>query len=324
MKIRRRQFLLLAAGAAAGSITSRAWAQSYPARAVRIVVPVPPGGALDITARLIGQWLSEHLGQSFIIENKPGAGTNIGVETVVRAPADGYTLLLIPASSTVNASLYKHLAFNFVQDIAPVAMISQVPLIMEVPLNFPAKTVPEFIAYAKAHPGKINMASGGIGSPAHMGGELFKSATGVQMVHVPYHGGAPALADMLREQVQVMFSPMPESIAAVKSGQVRAIAVTSAKRVGELPDVPTVAESVPGFEATTWQGIGAPKKTPAEIVARLNKEINAALADSEIKTRLAKLGGTPMPMSPTECERFVVAQTEKWAKVIRENKIEQQ
>ena len=324
MKIRRRQFLLLAAGAAAGSITSRAWAQSYPARAVRIVVPVPPGGALDITARLIGQWLSEHLGQSFIIENKPGAGTNIGVETVVRAPADGYTLLLIPASSTVNASLYKHLAFNFVQDIAPVAMISQVPLIMEVPLNFPAKTVPEFIAYAKAHPGKINVASGGIGSPAHMGGELFKSATGVQMVHVPYHGGAPALADMLREQVQVMFSPMPESIAAVKSGQVRAIAVTSAKRVGELPDVPTVAESVPGFEATTWQGIGAPKKTPAEIVARLNKEINAALADSEIKTRLAKLGGTPMPMSPTECERFVVAQTEKWAKVIRENKIEQQ
>jgi len=324
MKIRRRQFLLLAAGAAAGSITSRAWAQSYPARAVRIVVPVPPGGALDITARLIGQWLSEHLGQSFIIENKPGAGTNIGVETVVRAPADGYTLLLIPASSTVNASLYKHLAFNFVQDIAPVAMISQVPLIMEVPLNFPAKTVPEFIAYAKAHPGKINMASGGIGSPAHMGGELFKSATGVQMVHVPYHGGAPALADMLREQVQVMFSPMPESIAAVKSGQVRAIAVTSAKRVGELPDVPTVAESVPGFEATTWQGIGAPKKTPAEIVARLNKEINAAIADPEIKAKLAKLGGTPMPMSPAECDRFVVAQTEKWAKVIRENKIEQQ
>lgn len=322
MKLQRRQFLHLAAGVAAVSTApSLAWAQTYPARPVRIIVPVPAGGALDITARLISQWLSEHLGQSFIVENRPGGGTNLGIEVVVRAPADGYTLLLIPQSSTVNASLYKHLAFNFIHDIVPVAIISQVPLIMEVSLNFPAKTVPEFIAYAKANPGKINMASGGIGSPAHMGGELFMNATGIKMVHVPYRGGAPALVDLMRGQVQVMFSPMPESIAAVRAGKVRALAVTSAQRSKALPDVPTVAESVPGFDTTTWQGIGAPRNTPAEIVTKLNKAVNAALADPTIKARLAKLGSVPTPMSPAECESFVVTQTKKWAKVIHENNI---
>jgi tripartite-type tricarboxylate transporter receptor subunit TctC len=325
MKIQRRQFLHLAAGAAAvSSVSGVAWAETYPARTVRIVVPVPPGGALDITARMIGQWLSQHMGQSFIIENRPGGGTNLGVDAVVRAHADGYTLLLIPASSTVNASLYKHLAFNFIHDIVPVAMISQVPLIMEVNLDFPAKTVPEFIAYAKAHPGQVNMASGGIGSPAHMGGELFMSATGIKMVHVPYRGGAPALVDLMRGQVQVMFSPMPESVGAVRAGKVRALAVTTAKRSDALPNVPTVAESVPGFDATTWQGIGAPRNTPAAIVTKLNKEINAALADPTIKARLAKLGSEPMPMSPAEFKSFIVATTKKWAKVVHENNIKPQ
>ena len=322
MKLQRRQFLNLAAGAAAMSTASRlAWAETYPARQVRIIVPVPPGGALDITARLIGQWLSDHLGQSFIVENRPGGGTNLGIETVVRASADGYTLLLIPPSSTVNASLYKHLAFNFNRDIVPVAMISQVPLIMEVNPKVPAKTVPEFIAYAKANPGKVNMASGGIGSPAHMAGELFMGATGIKMIHVPYRGGAHALVDLLRGQVQIMFSPMPESIATVRAGNLRALAVTSAKRSEALPNVPTVAESVPGFEATTWQGIGAPKNTPTDIVGKLSKAINTALVDPTIKARLAKLGGTPMPMSPTEFKDFIVAETKKWAKVTHENDI---
>ena len=324
MKLPRRQFLHLAAGAAAVSAVLRvAWAQAYPERTVRIVVPVPPGGALDITARLIGRWLSEHLGQSFIIENRPGGGTNIGVEVVVRASADGYTLLLIPASSTVNATLYKKLAFNFIRDIVPIAMISEVPLVMEVSLSFPAKTVAEFIAYAKAHPGKINMASGGIGSPAHMGGELFMSATGVKMVHVPYRGGAPALVDLMSGQVQVMFSPLPELIATINAGKIRALAVTTAQRSQALPNVPTVGEFVPGFEVSTWQGIGAPKNTPAHIVDKLNKAINAALADPTIKERLAKLGGVPMPMSPAACESFIVATTKKWAKLIHENHIEQ-
>ena len=279
MELPRRQFLRLAAGAAAlPAIARNACAETYPARPVHIIVPVPPGGALDIIARLIGQWLSAHLGQPFVIENRPGGGTNIGVEAAVRAPADGYTLLLIPPSVTVNATLYK-LNFNFIRDMAPVAMISQLPLVMEVNLSVPAKTVPEFIAYAKANPGKVNMASGGSGSPSHIVGELFKMMTGVKMVHVPYRGGAPALTDLMGGQVQVMFSPLPESIASIRAGKVRALAVTTAQRSAALPDVPSVGESVPGFEASTWQGIGAPENTPAEIVSQLNKAINAALGD---------------------------------------------
>ena len=324
MKFLRRRFLRLAAGAAAlPAVACFAWAQTYPARPVRIIVPVPPGGALDITARLIGQWLSERLGQPFVIENRPGGGTNIGVEAAVRAPADGYTLLLIPPSVTVNATLYK-LNFNFVHDIVPIAMISQLPLVMEVNLSVPIKTVPEFIAYAKSNPGKVNMASGGSGSPSHIVGELFKMMTGVNMLHVPYRGGAPALTDLMGGQVQVMFSPLPESIATIKACKVRALAVTSAQRSEALPDVPTVGEFVPGFEASTWQGIGAPKDTPAEIVASLNKEINAALADPKIKARLANLGSAPMPMSPTDFANLIVAETAKWAKVIHEANIKLQ
>ena len=322
MILPRRTFLHLAAGAAALLAVSRfAWTQTYPARPVRIIVPVPPGGALDIIARLMGQWLSERLRQPFVIENRPGAGTNIGVEAVVHAPADGYTLLLIPPSVTVNATLYKELNFNFIRDIVPISMISQLPLVMEVNLSVQARTVPEFIAYAKSNPGRVNMASGGSGSPSHVVGELFKMMTGVNMLHVPYRGGAPALTDLMGGQVQVMFSPLPELIATIKAGKVRALAMTSAKRSEALPDVPTVGEFVPGFEASTWQGIGAPKYTPAEIVTRLNKEINAALADPEIKARLANLGSAPMPMSPADFENLIVAETEKWAKVIREANI---
>jgi tripartite-type tricarboxylate transporter receptor subunit TctC len=317
-KLPRRTFMHLAAGVAALPALSRTgWALDYPTRPVTIVVPVPPGGALDILARLMGQWLSQRLGQSFVIENRPGGGTNIGVEVVVRAAADGYTLLLIPGSVTANATLYHDLNFNFIRDIAPIAMISQLPMVMEVNVSVPAKTVPEFIAYAKANPGKISFASGGTGSPSHVVGELFKMTTGIEMVHVPYHGGAPAITDLMGGQVQVYFSPLPESIAVIKAGKVRALAVTSANRSGALPDVPSVGESVPGFEATTWQGIGAPKKTAAEIVAKLNAEINAGLADPKIRERLAGLGSVPTPMSPDEFEKFIVAETEKWGKVIR-------
>lgn len=318
MKLARRQFLQLTAGAAALPAVSRfAWAQAYPTRPVRIIVPVPPGGALDILARLMGQWLSERLGQPFVIENRPGAGTNIGVEAVVRAPADGYTLLLIPGSVTVNATLYEKLNFNFIRDIVPIAMISSLPLVMEVNSSVPASTVAEFIAYAKSNPGKVSMASSGNGTPQHVAGELFKMMTGVDMLHVPYRGGAPALTDLIGGQVHVMFSPLPESIETIRAGKVRALAVTTAARSEALPEVPTVAASVPGFEASTWQGIGAPKNTSAEIVDRLNKEINAALADPKIKAHLAVLGSVPMPMSPANFEKFIVAETEKWAKVIR-------
>jgi tripartite-type tricarboxylate transporter receptor subunit TctC len=318
MNIARRRFLQLAAGAAALPIGPRiVMAQAYPARPVRIVVPVAPGGALDITARLMAQWLSERLGQSFVIENRPGASTNIGIEAVVHAAPDGYTLLLIPASVTVNATLFEKLNFNFIRDIVPVASISRVPLVMEVNLSVPAKTVPEFVAYAKSNPGKVTMASGGTGSTSHVGGELFKIMTGVDMLHVPYRGGAPALTDLLGGQVQVMFSPLPESIATVKAGNVRALAVTTAARSQALPDVPPVGDSVAGFEASTWQGIGAPKGTPAEIIDRLNTAINAALADPQIKARLADLGSIPAPMSPAEFESMIVAETEKWGKVVR-------
>jgi tripartite-type tricarboxylate transporter receptor subunit TctC len=325
VKLLRRQFLQLAAAAAAfEAASSLARAETYPARAVSIIVPVPPGGALDILARLMGQWLSQRLGQPFVIQNRPGGGTNIGIEVVVRAPADGYTLLLIPGSVTINATLYPKLNFDFIRDIVPIAMISNLPLVMEVNLSVPAKTVSQFIAYAKANPGKISMASGGTGSPSHIVGELFKMTTGIDMVHVPYHGGAPALTDLMGGQVQVYFSPLPESLATIKAGKVRALAVTTAKRSEALPEVPTVGETLPGFEASTWQGIGAPKRTPADIVTKLNAEINAGLADPGIKTRLANLGSTPSPMSPADFASFVVAETEKWRKVIRAANIKMQ
>ncbi len=319
MTLPRRKFLHLATGALALPALARsAWAQAYPAHPVRVIVPVPPGGALDILARLMGQWLSDHLGQTFIIENRPGGGTNIGIEAVVRAPADGYTLLLIPGSVTANATLYQHLAFNFMSDIIPIAMISSLPLVMEVNTSNPAKTVPEFIAWAKANRGKVSMASGGTGSTSHIGGELFKLMTGIDMLHVPYRGGAPAITDLMGGQVQVYFSPLPESIASIKGSKLRALAVTTAKRSAALPDVPTIAESVPGFEASTWQGIGAPKGTPAEVVTTLNKEINAALADPKIKARLAELGSVPSPMSPDAFKKYIAEETVKWAKVIHD------
>lgn len=325
MTFPRRTFLHLAAGALALPATSRfARADTYPSRPVHIVVPTPPGGALDILARLMGKWLGEHLGQTFVIDNRPGGGTNIGIEVVTRAPPDGYTLLLIPSSVTANATLYKDLTFDFIRDIVPIAMISSLPLVMEVNLKVPAKTVSEFIAYAKANPGKISMASGGTGSMSHVGGELFKLQTGIDMLHVPYRGGAPALTDLMGGQVQVMFSPLPESIATVKAGKVRALALTSAKRSDALPDVPTVAETLPGFEASTWQGIGAPKGTPPEIVALLNKQINAALADETIKARLAQLGSVPNPMSPDAFKKFIVDETAKWGKVIQDAHITMQ
>jgi tripartite-type tricarboxylate transporter receptor subunit TctC len=296
-------------------------AENYPTRPVKIIVPVPPGGALDINARLIGQWLSDHMGQTFVIENRPGAGTNLGVEAVARAQPDGYTLLLIPQSVTTNATLYQHLSFDFIRDIVPIAMISSLPLVMLVNLDNPAKTVPEFIAWAKANPSKVNMASGGTGSASHIGGEFFKTMTGVDMLHVPYKGGAPATTDLMGGTIQVYFSPLPESIGVVKGGKVRAIAVTTAKRVASLPDVPTIGESIPGFEISTWQGIGAPKNTPTEIVAALNREINAGLADPTVKARILELGGEPAPISTADFEKRVVDETARWAKVIRDARI---
>ena len=318
----RRGALRLAMAAAGLPAWSRlTFAQAYPTHNVRIIVPVPPGGALDILARLTGQWLADHLGQPFVIENRPGGGTNIGIEAAVRAPADGYTLLLIPSSVTANATLYQHLSFDFIRDITPIAMISALPLVMVVNTSNPAKTVPEFIAWAKANAGKVSMASGGTGSTSHIGGELLKLRTGIDMLHVPYRGGAPAITDLMGGTVQVYFSPLPEAISNIRAGKIRALAVTTAKRSEALPDVPTIAESVPGFEASTWQGIGAPKGTPAEIVALLNKEINAALADPTIKARLAELGSVPNPMSPPELEKYIGEETTKWAKVIRDAKI---
>jgi tripartite-type tricarboxylate transporter receptor subunit TctC len=322
VNLRRRQFLQLAAGAAAfPAMPYIARAEAYPTRPVHLVVPVAPGGALDILARLIGQWLGDHMGQTFVIENRPGAGTNIGVDVVAHAAPDGYTLLLIPQSVTTNATLYKDLNFNFIRDIVPIAMISKLPLVMEITNSIPAKTVPEFVAYAKANPGKISMASGGSGSASHIGGEFFKMKTGIDMVHVPYRGGAPALVDLIGGQVQIMFSPLPESLAAIKADKVRALAVTTAERSQALPDLPTVAETIPGFEASTWQGIGAPKGTPADIVDRLNKEINAALADPAIKTRLADLGSIPTPLSPSAYAKLIADETDKWGQVIRDAKI---
>jgi tripartite-type tricarboxylate transporter receptor subunit TctC len=318
MKLPRRRFLHLAAGAAALPAVSRvAWGQAYPTRPVRIVVGFPPGGGGDITARLIGQWLSERLGQPFIIENRPGAGSNIATEAVVRAPADGYTLLLATSPNAVNATLYENLNFNFVHDIAPVASIYNVPNVMAVHPSFPAKTIPEFIAYSKSNPGKVNMASGGSGAPMHMSGELFKIMAGIDMVHVPYRGAGPALTDLLAGQVHVGFPPMPASIEHVRSGKLRALGVTTATRTDALPHVPAVSEFVPTYESSTWFGVGAPKNTPAEIIDKLNNEINTALADPKIKTRLADLGGKLLTGSPADFWKLIAEDTEKWAKVIR-------
>jgi tripartite-type tricarboxylate transporter receptor subunit TctC len=318
MKLPRRNFLHLAAGAAALPAASRiAWAQPYPSRPVRIVVGLAPGGANDIVARLLGQRLSERLGQPFVIENRPGGGGNIATEAVVRAPADGYTLLMVGSYNAINATLYDNLNFNFIRDIAPVASIATNPLVMEVHPSVAAKTVPEFIAYAKANPGKINMASPGIGSAPHLAGELFKMRAGVDMVHVPYRGGVPALTDLLGGQVQVYFPGTVSSIEYIKTGRLRALAVTAATRSEALPDLPTVGEFVPGYEASSWFGVGAPKATPAEIVDKLNKEINAGLADPKIKARFADLGGEVLVLSPAHFGNFIVDETEKWGNVIR-------
>jgi tripartite-type tricarboxylate transporter receptor subunit TctC len=318
MKLRRRQFLHLTAGAAALPVITRlAWAQTYPVRPVHLIVGFPAGGPQDIVMRLIGQWLSERLGQSFIIENRPGASGNVGAETVVRAAPDGYTLLSVSSPNAINATLYKNLNFNFIRDIAPVASIMRVPLVMEVNPSVPIKTVPEFIAYAKANPGKVNYASAGIGTPQHVSAEMFKMMTGVEMVHVPYRGAAPALTDLLGGQVQVMIDTTPASMQHIRSGRLRPLAVTTATRADALPDLPTVGDFVPGYEATSWFGIGAPKDTPPEIIATLNKEINAAIADPKIKARLIDLGGTVLPGSPADFGKLIAAETEKWAKVVK-------
>jgi tripartite-type tricarboxylate transporter receptor subunit TctC len=318
MKLPRRQFLHLAASAAVLPAVSRiARAQAYPSRPVRIIVGLPAGGAADGTARLIGQWLSERLGQPFIIENKPGGATNIATEAVVRAPPDGYTLLVITGSNATNATLYDKLNFNFIRDIAPVAGVSRSPLVLEVHPGVPVKTVPELIAYAKANPGKNNMASFGTGTSSHLAGEAFKMMTGIEMAHVPYRGGAPMLIDLLRGQVQVGFDNLRESIEHIRAGNLRALAVTSATRSAVLPDVPTLGEILPGFEASAWGGIGAPKNTPAEIIEKLNKEINTALADPKIKARFADVGGMVIPGSPAAFGKLIADETEKWGKVIR-------
>jgi tripartite-type tricarboxylate transporter receptor subunit TctC len=297
-------------------LSGAAAADAYPNRPVRWIVGYPPGGTTDIMARIIGQWLSERLGQQVVIENKPGAGNNIGTEMVVKAAPDGYTVLLVNPANAINATAYKKLAFNFIRDIAPVAGIARVPNVMEVNSAVPAKTVAEFITYAKANPGKINMASSGNGTSVHLSGELFKFITSVNMLHVPYRGSAPALTDMLAGQVQVMFDNLPSSIPHIQAGSLRALAVTTLERSPALPDIPTVAETVPGFEASAWFGMGAPQGTPPAIIDRLNQEITAALADAKIKTRLADLGATPMPASPREFGDIVKAETDKWAKVI--------
>ena len=318
----RRQFLHLAAGAAALPAVSRvARAQAYPTRPVRIVVGFTPGGANDIVARLIGEWLSERLGQPFLIENRPGAAGNIAAEAVVRAPPDGYSLLFAGTPNTVNATLYDKLNFTFVKDIVAVASLIRTFYVMEVNPSVPVKTVPEFIAYAKANPGKINMASSGIGGGHHLAGELFKMMTGVQMVHVPYRGAAPALTDLMAGQVQVMFDNMVSSIEFIRSGKLRALAVTAATRSVVLPDIPTVGDFVSGYEASGHQGIGAPRNTPIDIIDKLNKEINAGLVDPKLKARLADLGGTVLVGSPADYAKLIASEVEKWGKVVRAGNI---
>jgi tripartite-type tricarboxylate transporter receptor subunit TctC len=318
MKPDRRQFLHLGAGAAALPAMSRvAGAQAYPTRPVRVIVGFAPGQAIDITTRIVAQRLSERLGQQFIIENRPGGGGNTGTEVVVRAPPDGYTLLAIGSNNLINATLYPRLPYDFSRDIAPVASVYHVPQVMEVNPSFPAKTVPEFIAYAKARPGEISFASAGNGSVAHVTGELFKMMTGINMLHVPYRGAPPALTDLIAGQVHVMFDNLPSSIEHIRAGRLRPLAVTATMRLEALPDVPPLGDFVPGFETSAWAGIGAPKNTPAEIIDQLNREINAVLADPTIKARFADLGGEVLPLSPGEYAERIGKEIDKWAKVIK-------
>jgi tripartite-type tricarboxylate transporter receptor subunit TctC len=314
----RRRFLRLAAAAAALPAAVRiARAQSYPARSVRIVIGYTPGGSADITARLLGQWLSERLGQPFVVESRPGGGTNIATEAVVRSPADGYTLLLVAPANAINATLYAKLNYDFIRDMAPVAGLIRFPNVMEVNPSVPAKTVPEFVAYAKANPGKINYASSGNGSTIHMSAELFKMMAGVDLVHVPYRGGAPALTDMLAGQVQIMFDNLPTSIEHIRAGNLRPLAITSTTRSELLPNVPTLADFVPGYESSAWYGVGAPKGTPGEIIERLNKEINAMLVDPRMMARIAEMGATRIAGTPADFGKLVAEETEKWGKVVR-------
>jgi tripartite-type tricarboxylate transporter receptor subunit TctC len=316
MKLSRQHFLHLAVNAIALSAVSRlAWADTYPSRPVRFIVGFPAGNASDVLARLMGQGLSNRLAQKLVVENRPGAGSNVGTEVVARAPPDGYTPLLITPSNALNKTLYEKLNFDFINDIAPIASICRNPYVMAVTPSFPAKTVPEFIAYARSNPGKINMASTGIGTSTHVFGELFKTTAGVDLAHVPYRGNF--VPDLLGGQVQVVFAPITHLIAYIRSGQVRALAVTTATRSEALPDVPTLAEFVPGYEATGWYGIGAPKGTPAKVIDKLNKETGTTLADPEFRARLTDLAAVPMPMTPAEFEKFIGDEIEKWAKVIR-------
>lgn len=317
MTFHRRDFLQWSIGAAAIPTAQTAWAQAYPARPVRVVVPVAAGGANDVTARLIGQWLSERLGQSFFVENRPGAATNVGTEAVIRSPPDGYTLLIAGSNAAINASLFKALSFNFIRDTAPIASIVRVPQLMQITPSLPVKTVPEFIAYAKANPGKVAMGSGGNGSPAHVVGEYFKQMTGSDLIHVPYRGAAPAVADLISGQIHVAFTELATSLGHVQSGKLRALAVTTATRAQVLPDVPTLSEFIPGFEASQWIGLVAPKGTPQAIVEKLNAEVNAALADPKVKARFADLGGVVLPGSPDAFAKLIRDETEKWGNVIR-------
>jgi tripartite-type tricarboxylate transporter receptor subunit TctC len=316
MDVHRLMTFSLACLLLAGSGSARA-ADPYPTRPVHWIVPFPPGGATDVVARIMAQWLSDHLGQQVVIENRGGAGGNIATQSVINAAPDGYTLLFVPTSSAINATLYESLPYNFLKDIAPVAGLVRSPNVMEVSLAVPANTVAEFIAYAKANPYQVNMASPGVGTSVHLSGELFMMMTGTRLTHVPYRGGAPALTDLMGGQVQVMFDVLPGSLAHIQAGHVRALAVTTGTRAAALPDVPTIADTVPGYEASTWFGVGAPKGTPPEIIARLNAVINAGLADPTIKARLADVGSDPLPLSPAAFGALVAAETEKWAKVVK-------
>jgi tripartite-type tricarboxylate transporter receptor subunit TctC len=318
MALQRRRFLGLAAGAAALPAVSRiARAQAYPTRPVRILAGFPAGGTADIIARLIGQWLSERFKQPFVIENRPGAASNIGTEAAIRAPSDGYTLLLATIVNSVNATLYDKLNFNFIRDTAPVASLIRVPQLLDVNTSLPVKTVPEFIAYAKANPGKLNMGSGGIGTPEHIAGEMFKRMTGVNLVHIPYRGGSLAVADLIGGQVQVVFDVMPTSIGYVRANRLRSLAVTTAARSAALPDLPTISDFVPGFEASVWAGLCAPRNTPLSIIELLNKEINAGLTNANLKERFVDLGATVLPGSPANFGKLIADETEKWGKVVK-------
>jgi tripartite-type tricarboxylate transporter receptor subunit TctC len=320
--LHRRQFLHLAAGVAVGvaaspAVSRIARAETYPSRPVRIIVPFAAGGGTDITARVIAQWLSERLGQQFVVENRPGGGTNIGTEAATKATPDGYTLLMVGTSNVINPTLYEKLNFNFIRDIVPIASVIRAPFVLDVNLAIPVRTVPEFIAYVKSNPGKVNMASSGSGSASHMTGELFKMMAGVDMQHVPYRGGGPALLDLIAGQVQVYFAGLPETIAYIRGGQVRPLAVTSATHADALPDLPAVAEFVPGYESNLWFGVGAPSGTAPDIVDKLNREINAGLADPKLKARYAELGSAVFPTTPGDFGKLFVEETEKWAKVVK-------